>query len=46
MLFMEDGIWDSLISKPPSMTNNTNFSKKPQPQVFPHVFSIFTYRLV
>lgn len=46
MLFMEDGSWVSLISKPPSRTNNSSFSKtsnlKSSPKPFPssHTFGL------
>lgn len=38
MLFMEDGSWVSLISKPPSRTNNSSFSKTSNLKSFPKPF--------
>lgn len=35
---MKDGSWDSLISKPPSMTNYSSFSKTSNLKTFPKPF--------
>lgn len=40
MFFTGDGSWDSLISKPPSMTNHTSFSKTSNLKPFPPLFHL------